>query len=191
MDWHSRYVLAWRLSNAPRSGSGAGSGGQPLRRGAGESPGPGTAGGVQHRPEPAPAKAGGRQLTSLEFTQVLQDRGVKISRAGKEWYQDNIFVERLWRTVKYEGVYLKACATVLVAKRGLEDYFWFYYGLRGVPRGAWCRRCGVLWKEAFTRRGDRITGRRAGILTYLGPDSVQVSGSASDSPEIPKSPWGL
>ena len=157
MDWHSRYVLAWRLSNAPRSGSGA----------------------------------GGRQLTSLEFTQVLQDRGVKISRAGKEWYQDNIFVERLWRTVKYEGVYLKACATVLVAKRGLEDYFWFYYGLRRVPRGAWCRRCGVLWKEAFTRRGDRITGRRAGILTYLGPDSVQMSGSASDSPEIPKSPWGL
>ena len=50
MDWHSRYVLAWRLSNTPRSGSGAGSGGRLLRRGAGGSPGPGTARGVKHRP---------------------------------------------------------------------------------------------------------------------------------------------
>ena len=50
MDWHSRYVLAWRLSNTPRSGSGAGSGSRVLRRGAGGGPGQGPAGGVQHRP---------------------------------------------------------------------------------------------------------------------------------------------
>ena len=49
---------------------------------------------------------------------------------GKGRYQDNIFVERLWRTVKYEEVYLKANASGLEAQRGLEDYFRFYNGLR-------------------------------------------------------------
>ena len=130
MDWHSRYVLAWRLSNTPRPGSGAGSGGRLLRRGAGGGSGQGTARGVQHRPKPPPAKAGGGQFTSLEFAPVLQDRGVKISMDGKGRYQDNIFVERLWRTVKYEEVYLKAYASVLEAQKGLEDYFRFYNGLR-------------------------------------------------------------
>ena len=72
----------------------------------------------------------GSQFTSLEFTQVLKDRGVKISMDGKGRYSDNIFVERLWRTVKYEEVYLKAYASVLEAQRGLEDYFRFYNGLR-------------------------------------------------------------
>ena len=55
---------------------------------------------------------------------------MRISMDGKGRYQDNIFVERLWRTVKYEEVYLKAYATVLEAQRGLEDYFRFYNGLR-------------------------------------------------------------
>ena len=49
---------------------------------------------------------------------------------GKGRYQDNIFIERLWRTVKYEEVDLKAYASVLEAQRGLEDYFRFYNGLR-------------------------------------------------------------
>ena len=70
----------------------------------------------------------GSQFTSLEFTQVLQDRGVRISMDGKGRYQDNIFVERLWRTVKYEEVNLKAYANVLEAQMGLEDYFRFYNG---------------------------------------------------------------
>ena len=49
---------------------------------------------------------------------------------GKGMYQDNIFVERLWRTVKYEEVYLKAYAVVMEAQKGLEDPFPFYNGLR-------------------------------------------------------------
>ena len=49
---------------------------------------------------------------------------------GKGRYSDNIFVERLWRTVKYEEVYLKAYASVLEAQRGLEDYFRLYNGIR-------------------------------------------------------------
>ena len=72
----------------------------------------------------------GSQFTSREFTQILQDHLVRISMDGRGRCQDNIFVERLWRTVKYEEVYLKAYATVLEAQRGLEDYFRFYNGLR-------------------------------------------------------------
>ena len=60
----------------------------------------------------------GSQFTSQEFTQVLQDRGVKISMDGKWRYADNIFVERLWCTVKYEEVHLKAYASAGEARRG-------------------------------------------------------------------------
>ena len=49
---------------------------------------------------------------------------------GKGRYSGNIFAERLWRTVKYAGVYLKAYASVLAAQKGLDDYFRFYNGLR-------------------------------------------------------------
>ena len=68
----------------------------------------------------------GSQLTSLEFTQALQEHGVKISMDGKGRYNDNIFVERLWRTVKYEEVYLKAYANATEARRELSAYFRFY-----------------------------------------------------------------
>ncbi len=68
----------------------------------------------------------GSQFTSREFIQILQDRGVKISMDGRGRYQDNIFVERLSRTVKYEEVYLKAYANGLEARNGLREYFRFY-----------------------------------------------------------------
>ena len=63
---------------------------------------------------------------ALDITQILQDRGVKISMDGRGRYQDNILVERLWRTVKYEEVYLKAYANGLDARNGLREYFRFY-----------------------------------------------------------------
>ena len=110
MDWHSRYVVSWRLSNTLEAGFCA----EALGQG---------------QPEVFNTDQGS-QFTSLEFTQVLQEQGVKISMDGKGRYQDNIFVERLGRTVKYEEVYLKAYASVLEAQRGLEDYFRFYNGLR-------------------------------------------------------------
>ena len=72
----------------------------------------------------------GSQFSSREFTQVLQDRGVKISMDGKGRYADNIFVERLWRTVKYEEVYLKAYVNAVEARRELGAYFRFYNNQR-------------------------------------------------------------
>ena len=96
----------------------------------------------------------GSQFTSLEFTQVLQERGVRISMDGKGRYQDNIFVERLWRTVKYEEVYLKAYASVLEAQRGLEDYFRFYNGLRPHQALGYRTPAEVFYGEQEAVEGD-------------------------------------
>ena len=114
MDWHSRYVVAWRLSNTLEVDFCV----DALKEALG-----------QGQPEVFNTDQGS-QFTSLEFTQVLQDRGVKISIDGKGRYADNIFVERLWRTVKYEEVYLKAYVNAVEARRELAAYFRFYNNLR-------------------------------------------------------------
>ena len=101
----------------------------------------------------------------LEFTQILQDRDVKISMDGKGRYSDNIFVERLWRTVKFEDVYLKAYANILEVQRGLEDYFRFYNALRPhqalsyrTPAEVFHGRQGVGEGEYSGRRSSSGTG---------------------------------
>ena len=86
MDWHSRYVVAWRWSKSLEADFCV----DALREALG-----------QGQPEVFNTDQGS-QFTSLEFTHVLQEHGVKISMDGKERYTDNIFVERLWRTVKHE-----------------------------------------------------------------------------------------
>ena len=110
MDWHSRYVVAWRLSNTLEAVFCIDALQEALEQG---------------QPEVFNTDQGS-QFTSGEFTQVLQDHGVKISMDGKGRYTDNIFVERLWRTVKYEEVYLKAYANATEARRELGAYFRFY-----------------------------------------------------------------
>ena len=110
MDWHSRYVVAWRLSNTLETGFCAEALGEALN---------------QRTPDVFNTDQGS-QFTSREFTQILRDHSVKISMDGRGRYQDNILVERLWRTVKYEEVYLKAYANGLEARKGLREYFRFY-----------------------------------------------------------------
>jgi putative transposase len=68
----------------------------------------------------------GSQFTAEAFTSVLKQRGIAISMDGKGAWRDNIFVERLWRSVKYEEVYIKAYASVAEARSSLEKYFVFY-----------------------------------------------------------------
>ena len=68
----------------------------------------------------------GGQFTGEAFTGLLEKHGVKISMDGKGRYSDNIFIERLWRTVKYEEVYLKAYSGGREAKAGIDAYFRFY-----------------------------------------------------------------
>ena len=114
MDWHSRYVGAWGPSNTLEAGFCAEALEEALGKG---------------RPEVFNTDQGS-QFSSLEFTQILQEHEVKISMDGKGRYQDNIFVERLWSTVKYEEVYLKAYANATDARRELGAYFRFYNNQR-------------------------------------------------------------
>ena len=72
----------------------------------------------------------GSQFTSADFTRVLTDHGIKISMDGKGRWLDNVFVERLWRSVKYEHVYLHAYESVTEAREQLAGYFEFYNGER-------------------------------------------------------------
>ena len=110
MDWHSRCVLAWRLSNTLDADFCV----QALEEALGKG-----------RPEVFNTDQGS-QFTSEGFTGLLERHGVRISMDGKGRYSDNIFVERLWRTVKYEEVYLKAYTDGRQAKAGLDGYFSFY-----------------------------------------------------------------
>src|ERR1700730_6106810 len=98
-----------------------------LRRGArGSARSLWSAGDLQHRPEPALAQAGGSQFTSDEFTGVLSRHEITISMDGKRRYMDNIFVERLWRSLKYEEVYLNAYGNVAAAQAGIGAWLVFY-----------------------------------------------------------------
>ena len=111
MDWHSRYVLAWRLSNTLEVGFCAEALTEALDRSRPE---------VFNTDQSLPPRRRGEASSPAgEFTQILQDHSVKISMDGRGRYQDNIFVERLWRTVKYEEVYLKAYGSATEARREL------------------------------------------------------------------------
>ena len=68
----------------------------------------------------------GSQFTSTDFIAVLKQHEIKISMDGKGRWVDNVFIERLWRSVKYEDVYLKDYITVVALKQGLGEYFRFY-----------------------------------------------------------------
>jgi len=115
LDWHSRRVLSWRLSNTLDTGF------------------------CIDALEEALARYGapdifntdqGAQFTSEAFTGVLERHGVQISMDGKGRWVDNVFVERLWRSVKYEDVYLRAYETPAELRAGLGRYFDFYNARR-------------------------------------------------------------
>jgi putative transposase len=110
IDWYSRYVLSWRLSNTLDAGFCVEALEEALRKG---------------KPEIFNTDQGA-QFTSEAFTELLEQHGVRISMDGKGSYNDNLFIERLWRTVKYEEVYLKAYQDGGDAKAGIDKYFRFY-----------------------------------------------------------------
>jgi putative transposase len=110
LDWYSRYVVAWRLSNSLEGSFCHECLEEALVRG---------------RPEIFNTDQG-VQFTSEGFTSRLLAQGVAISMDGRGRALDNVFVERLWRTVKQEHVYLHDYATVWDAEEGLAEYFRFY-----------------------------------------------------------------
>jgi putative transposase len=111
MDWASRKVLAWRLSNTLDSAF------------------------CVDALEEAISKFGcpeifntdqGSQFTAEVFTDTLRANNIAISMDGKGRWMDNVFIERLWKSVKYEDIYLKAYASMAEVKQGLATYFKFY-----------------------------------------------------------------
>jgi putative transposase len=68
----------------------------------------------------------GSQFTSLEFTEVLKTHGIEISMDGKGCWRDNVFVERMWKSIKYEQIYLHAYNSVSDARAGIGKYLSFY-----------------------------------------------------------------
>ena len=111
MDWYSRKVLSWRLSNSMDTTS------------------------CLDALHEATAKYGapeifntdqGSQFTSEEFSGALKSSDIKISMDGKGRWMDNVFIERLWRSLKYEEVYLKAYATPSEARAGIGEWMRFY-----------------------------------------------------------------
>jgi len=110
VDWHSRYVIAWRLSNTLTADFCVECLEDALQYGKSE---------IFNTDQ-------GCQFTSEAFVQVLLKAGITISMDGRGRALDNIFVERLWRTVKYEDVYIKGYQTIPEAQEGLKDYFDYY-----------------------------------------------------------------
>jgi putative transposase len=110
MDWYSRYVLSWRLSNTLDGLFCLGALEEALTRGTPE---------IFNTDQ-------GVQYTATAFTHRLESAGVAISMDGRGRWMDNVFVERLWRTVKYECVYLHDYATVRALEAGLASFFLFY-----------------------------------------------------------------
>ena len=111
MDWHSRKILSWRLANTMDTAF------------------------CLEALEEALARYGvpeifnsdqGSQFTSLEFTQVLKGQNVRISMDGRGRWRDNIYVERFWRSLKYECVYLHAFETGSRAREGIGRWIGFY-----------------------------------------------------------------
>jgi len=111
LDWYSRKVLSWRVSNTLDSSFCVEALEEALKK--------------YGTPEIFNTDQGS-QFTSEAFTSVLLARGIQVSMDGKGRALDNVFVERLWRSVKYEEVYLRGYETIKDAKAGLAEYFRFY-----------------------------------------------------------------
>ena len=115
MDWHTRRVLSWRLSNTMDSTLCLEALSEAIERfGA---------------PEVFNTEQGAR-FTAEAFTSVLKHHEITISTDGKGRWVDNVFVERLWRSVKYEDIHLKAYESPHDLERGLDQYFRFYNARR-------------------------------------------------------------
>jgi len=111
LDWYSRKVLAWRLSISMDVDFCIEAVKEAIAR--------------WGKPEIFNTDQGS-QFTSHDFTKLLTDHGIAISMDGRGCWRDNVFVERLWRSVKYEEVYLKAYANVTEARSSLSKYLDFY-----------------------------------------------------------------
>lgn len=111
LDWATRRVLAWRLSNTLTA--------DPCVEALNEAI-------LKYGPPEIMNTDQGSQFTSSAFIKALKQHSIEISMDGKGCWRDNVFVERLWKSVKYEEVYLHGYDTVSIARQALNRYFDFY-----------------------------------------------------------------
>jgi len=109
MDWHSRKVLGWAVSNTMETGLCLAALEQALSK-------------TRRNPEIFNTDQG-CQFTSLEWIEHLEGLGIRVSMDGKGRWMDNVFIERLWRSVKYEDIYLKAYQKISDLRTGLKRWF--------------------------------------------------------------------
>jgi putative transposase len=153
IDVYSRYVLSWRLSNTLDVGFCVEALREALSKG---------------RPDIFNTDQGA-QFTSEAFISLLQQHGVRISMDGKGSYNDNLFIERLWRTVKYEEVYLKAYQDGKDARIGIRGYFRFYNTER--PHQALGYRT-----PAEVLNSTPVEATNGGMVESLTPDTLRTAG---------------
>jgi|TARA_B100000315_G_scaffold200713_1_gene192978 putative transposase len=147
MDWATRHVLAWRLSNTMDTRFCLEALNEALAR---------------HGTPEIFNTDQGSQFTSLAFTGVLGDAGVAISMDGRGRCMDNIFIERLWRSLKYEAVYLHELTDGFVAERVIDDWLEFYNTER--PHSS---LDGQTPREAYWReRPVDMTDKADALTTY-------------------------
>jgi len=120
LDWFSRRVLSWRLSITMEASFCVETLEDALTR--------------HGKPEIFNTDQGS-QFTGMAFTGALADRGIKISMDGKGAWRDNVFVERLWRTIKYEEVYLRAYDSVADARKSIGRYLDLFYNSKRPHQG--------------------------------------------------------
>jgi putative transposase len=162
IDWYSRYVHSWKLSNTLDADFCVEALEEALKKG---------------KPEIFNTDQGS-QFTGEAFTRLLKQHGIRISMDGKGSYNDNLFIERLWRSVKYEEVYLKAYQDGREARISLGNYFRFYnverphqtHGYR-TPAEVYCTTTveptngGMV--ESLTPNPLRIAGPNLNIVSIL------------------------
>lgn len=118
----------------------------------------------------------GSQFTGTAFTSVLHDAGIQISMDGRGAWRDNVFVERLWRSVKYEEIHLRAYDSVSEARASIGRYLTFYNGTR--PHSAHGGQTPT--KHTSTRQGrSRPRHNQRGNPLNNGHHAVQTSGTTS------------
>jgi putative transposase len=139
MDWYSRYVLSWRLSNTLEGTFCVEALEEALARA---------------RPEIFNTDQGS-QFTASSFTGRLEAAGVAISMDGRGRALDNVFIERLWRSVKYEEVYLKEYADGWQAEDSLSSYFRLYCDERVHQSLGYRTPAAVYQEKRFKRPGER------------------------------------
>ncbi len=169
MDWYSRYVLSWRLSNTLDTDFCVEALEEALRRG---------------RPDIFNTDQGA-QFTSEVFTGMLESHGVSISMDGKGSYNDNLFIERLWRTVKYEEVYLKAYQDGKDARTGIGEYFHFYNTERPHQAMGYLTPAEVFIPsvvEGFS--SIQVEATHGGMLESLLPGTLRTAGPTLNTAPI-------